>query len=153
MVREKQSHIQPWDEIEKEDSGDECVLGGNEVDDQQPDAGNGLPQAEPVRSEQFVADQVILGPAERFQSHTQNEHAAINAVTAPRQVCHSGSIKCDHDPDAKPKEQRHDENLAKHEDAVETFGPLRNHGYGSRIVERVRDGSAPSTRAKLGPDI
>src|SRR5205814_1491129 len=85
-----------------------------------------------------------------FQRHAQNEHAAVDAVTSPGQVCDRWRGKGDHDPDAKPKQQRHNENLAKHEDAVETFRPLRNHGYLAGIAERVRDGSASSTRAKVG---
>ena len=44
MMREEQGHVEPWNKIEKEDSRDEGVLGGNQVKNEGADTGEYLPQ-------------------------------------------------------------------------------------------------------------
>jgi hypothetical protein len=40
----------------------------------------------------------------------------------------------DHDPDSEPEEAGHDPDLAKQEDAVQSFGALRDHEKRSRML-------------------
>ena len=77
-------------------------------------------------AKQFVLQKKVLGTAQRFQSQSEHEHAAVNAVAAPGQRA-AWRIKCDHDPDAEPEDCGDDDDLAKQEEAVKSFRPLREH--------------------------
>ena len=118
MMGEKESDIQPRDKIEEENSGDERILGRDQVNDEQTDAGDRLSKAQPMRPQQFIAPKGILGAAQRLESHAQDEDAAVNAVTPPGEIFDSRRVKRDHDPYAKPEQQSDDQDLAKYEEAV-----------------------------------
>src|SRR5205807_4714672 len=115
---------------------------------EQPDAGRRLPEAEPMRAEEFVLQEKILRATQRFQSQPEHEHSAVNAVAAPGQRAAFG-IKRHHDPDAEPEKRGDNDDLAKQEEAVKSFRPLREHVYLTAMAMRVRDGRTPSTRAKI----
>src|SRR4051812_32552229 len=101
-----------------------------------------------MRPEKFVLEKGILRSAQSFQSHAEDKHAAVNAVAAPGQFAALG-IKRHHDPDPEPESGGYDENLAKQEEAVESFRALREHDYNSPTSMRVPDGGTPSTRARM----
>ncbi|MEY2525607.1 MAG: hypothetical protein QOE73_378 [Verrucomicrobiota bacterium] len=104
--------------------------------------------------QQFILQEIILRAVarERFQEHSHDEQAAVNAIPAPCQFG-AGRIKCDHGPDTNPEKRRHDQDLAEQEKAVETFRALRNHGYVAGVDVRLRDGSQASTRGKIIADM
>ncbi len=79
-----------------------------------------------MRTEKFVLQEKIFRPTQRFQSQPEHEHSAVNAVTAPGQRAAFG-IKRHHDPDADPENGGDNDDLAKQEDAVKSFRPLREH--------------------------
>jgi hypothetical protein len=58
--------------------------------------------------------------------------------------------KGDHDPDAKPEEDRYEHDLAEQENAIQTLRALRNHDYFPKPMMRVRDGRPHSTLGKTG---
>ena len=153
-MRQEQRDVEPRDKVEKENSRNERVLGGDEIKHEHPDAGERLPKTEAMLPEQFVLQKVITRAAagERFQEHPKNEQATVNAVTSPGKLG-TGRIKSHHDPDAEPEKRGHDHDLAEEEKAVETFRALRNHGYCAARGLRVRDGGQPSTRAKVGANM
>ena len=151
---EEQRDVEPRDKVEKENSRNERVLGGDEVNHQHADADEGLAKTEPMLPEQFVLQKIIFRAAtgERFQKDPENKQAAVNAVATPRQLG-AGRIEGHHDPDAEPEKGGHDHDLTEQEKAVETFRALRNHGYCAARGVRVRDGGQPSTRAKVGTNM
>ena len=69
---------------------------------------------------------LIFRTAQCFQSDTEHEHSTVNAVAAPGQRAALG-IKRHHDPDAEPENGGDDKDLAKQEDSVKAFRPLREH--------------------------
>jgi len=144
----EEGDIEPRNEIEEEDSRNECIFGGDEIEHQQADAGDGLAHAQPMRSKQFILQKIIFRATERFQEHTENEDAAINAVAPPGQFG-TGRVKGDHYPNANPEKQRDNDDLAKQEEAVKTFRPLRDHDYCAWAGMRLPDGQIASTRANL----
>ena len=79
-----------------------------------------------MRAQQFVLQKEIFGAAQRFQCQSEHEHSAVNAVAAPGQRA-ARRIKRHHDPDADPEDRGDDDDLAKQEDAVKSFRPLRDH--------------------------
>jgi len=147
-MRKEKSDVEPRNEIEEKESRNECIFGGDEIEHQQADAGDGLAHTQPMRSKQFILQKIIFRPTERFQEHAENEDAAINAVASPSQFG-TGRIKGDHYPNAKPEKQRDHDDLAKQEEAVKTFRPLRDHDYWAWAGMRLRDGQIASTRATL----
>ena len=149
-MRKKQRDVKPRHEVEEKDSGDERVLGRDQVENEQANAGNGLAKTEPMLPQQFVLPKIIFrtAPGQRLQTHSENNQAAVNAVALPGQF-RAGRIKSHHDPDAEPEERCDHHDLAEQQKAVETFCALRNHGYCDPIGVRVRDGGQPSTRAKV----
>ena len=153
-MREEQRDVEPGNKVEKENSRNERVLGGDEIKHEHPDAGERLPKTEAMLPEQFVLQKIITRAAagERFQEHPKNEQATVNAVTSPGKLG-TGRIKSHHDPDAEPEKCGHHHDLAEEEKAVETFRALRNHGYCAARGLRVRDGGQPSTRAKVGANM
>src|SRR5260370_33766432 len=90
-----------------------------------------------MRAKQFVLQKKVLGTAQRFQSQSEHEHAAVNAVAAPGQRA-ARRIKCDHDPDAAPEDYGDDDDLAKQEEAVKDFRPLRE-----QVLFRLADDGSP----------
>lgn len=52
-------------------------------------------------------------------------------------------------PASEPEKRGHDDDLAKQEEAVKAFRPLRDHVYLTATTMRVRDGCAASTRARI----
>jgi hypothetical protein len=76
---------------------------------------------------QFVLEKVILRTGERFQQHAEDEHPAINTVSAPRKFC-ARRIKGHHNPDAEPEKTGDHDDLAEQEKARETFRALGDHG-------------------------
>ena len=152
MMREKQSDVEPRHEVEKENARDERVLGCDQIKEERADAGESLPQAQPMLAQQFVLEEIIFRPvpAERLQRHSQDEQSAINAVASPGPFRPAGRIKRDHYPDAKAEEDRDDHDLAEQENPVETLRSLRHHDYSPMPSLRVRDGRARSTRGKTG---
>lgn len=147
-MRKEQSNIEPGNKIEEKDSRNECVLGGDEIEYEQADAGNGLAHAEPMRSQQFILQKVTFRATKRFQEHAKNEHAAIDAVAPPGQFG-AGRMKRDHHPNTKPEKQRDHDDLAKQKEVVKTFRPLRDHDYWAWVEMRLRDGKIASTGAKF----
>src|ERR1700736_3627358 len=125
-MREEEGDVEPRNEIKQEYARDKCVLGGDEVKHKQPDAGRRLPKTEPMRAQQFVLEEVAFRSTQRFQSQSQHEHSTVNAITAPGQRA-AGRVKRHHDPDAEPENRGDDDDLAKQEDAVKSFRPLRDH--------------------------
>jgi len=127
-MREEQGDIEPGNKVEEENSRNERVLGGDEIKNQQAGAGDGLPKTEPMLPQQFVLQKIITRAAagERFQEHPENEQAAVNAVTSPGELG-TRRIKRHHDPDAEPEKRGDDDDLAKQEDTVKSFRPLRDH--------------------------
>ena len=107
---------------------DAGVFRGDEIKHKQTDARRGLAKTEPVRPQQFVLQKEIFRAAQRFQSQSQDEHSAVNAIAAPRERT-DGRIKRHHDPNAEPEKRRDNDDLAKQEEAVESFRPLRDHVY------------------------
>jgi hypothetical protein len=105
-------------------------------------------------AEQFVLKEIILRAvaAQRLNRHSQNQQPAVNAIAVPREL-RSRRIKGDHDPDAKPEENRHEQDLAEQEYAIQTLRALRNHDYFPKPRRRVRDGGPRSTRGKTGASI
>jgi hypothetical protein len=101
-----------------------------------------------MRAKQFILEEKIFRAAQCFQSQTEHEHSTVNSVSAPGERA-ALRIKRDHDPDADPEERRHDDDLAKQEEAVKSFRPLREHDYLTALAMRVRDGRAASTRARI----
>ena len=99
-------------------------------------------------TEQFILEEKIFRAVQCFQSQTEHEHPAVNAVATPGERA-AFRIKCHHDPDADPEERGDDDDLAKQEEAVKTFRPLREHDYITATAMRVRDGRAASTRARI----
>ena len=79
-----------------------------------------------MRPEQFILQKIIFGATERFEDHSDYEYAAINAVSTPGQLA-AGNVERHHDPDAEPKQSRHDCDLAEKEQPIKTFGSLRYH--------------------------
>src|ERR1700730_12651491 len=125
-MREEKCDIEPGNEIEQKDTRNKCVLGRDEIKHQQSSAGGGLPETESMRAQQFVLKKKVFGTAQCFQSQSQHEHPAVNAVTAPGQRA-ARRVKGDHDPDADPEKRGDDDDLAKQEEAVKSFRPLRDH--------------------------
>jgi len=101
-----------------------------------------------MRPEQFVLQKIILRARERFEEHAENEHAAVNAVAPPSNLG-ARRVERHHDPHTEPEQAGDDYNLAKQKEAIQSFRPLRDHVYLTATVMRVRDGRAPSTRAKI----
>ena len=127
-MREEQGDVEPRNEVEQKDTRNERVLGRDQIKHQQTDAGGGLAQAESMRAQQFVLQKKVFGTVQRFQSQSEDEHAAVNAVALPGEGAGGrGRIKRHHDPDAEPEKRGHDDDLAKQEDAVKSFRPLREH--------------------------
>ena len=62
-MREKKRDIKPRHKIEKENSGNERVFGRDKVKHQHSDAGDRLPQTQPVGTQQFILDKIIFRPA------------------------------------------------------------------------------------------
>src|SRR5688572_25935014 len=129
VMGEEQRDIEPWDEVEEENTRDERVLGRDQIKDQRPDAGEGLAQAQPMLAEQFVLEKIILRAvtAERFERHPQDEQAAVNAVAAPGPFRSAIGIKRHHYPDAQPEEEGDNDDLAEQENAIESLRALRDH--------------------------
>ena len=125
-MREEEYDVEPRNEIEQEYTRNKCVLGGDEIKHQQSNAGRRLSETEPMRAQQFVLEKKVFGTAQCFQSQSQHEHPTVNAVPAPGQGA-AGRIKHHHDPDADPENCGDDDDLAKQEDAVKSFRPLRDH--------------------------
>src|SRR5437870_3585818 len=148
IMREEKHDVEPRNEVEQKYTRDECVFGRHEIKHKQSDARRRLPKTEPVWPKQFVLQEKIFRATQRFQSQPEHEHSAVNAVTAPGQRAAFG-IKRHHDPDADPENRGDNDDLAKQEDAVKSFRPLREHVYLTAMAMRVRDGRTPSTRAKI----
>src|SRR5712691_8594986 len=110
-MREEEDDVEPRNEIEQEYARNKCVLGGDEVEYEQTDAGRRLPETEAMRAQQFVLEKKVFGTAQCFQSQTQHEHPTVNAVPAPGQGA-AGRIKRHHDPDADPENRGDDNDLA-----------------------------------------
>src|SRR6266702_4017544 len=110
IMREEKHDVEPRNEVEQKYTRDECILGSSEIKHQQPDAGRRLPKTEPMRSEQLVLQEKIFRAAQRFQSQSEHEHSAVNAVAAPGERA-ARRIKRDHDPDAEPEERGDDNDL------------------------------------------
>ena len=144
MMREEQGDVEPGNEIEEENSRDEGVLGRDQIKDEGADAGEDLPQTQPMLAQQFVLEEIILRAvaAQRLDRHSQHQQPAVNAIAAPGEFRAAGRIKGDHDPDAEPEEDGDDEDLAEQENAIETLRALRDHVICREPRVRVRDGSA-----------
>ena len=154
VMREEQGDIEPGNKVKEENSRNEGVLGGDEIKNQQAGAGDSLPKTEPMLPQQFVLQKIISRTAasERFQTHAENEQAAVDAVTSPGQL-RARRVKRHHHPNTEPEQKSDDDDLAEQEKAVETFRALRNHGYGAGVRWRVRDGGVASTGGKLGTNM
>ena len=69
---------------------------------------------------------------QRFHSHSSDEERAVDAVTTPGEL-RTRRVKCDHHPDAEPKEHRDNRDLAQQEGmdaAVWHAGPELLQIYG-----------------------
>src|SRR5438132_6628 len=148
VMGEEERDIEPWNEVEQEHARNECVFRRDQIKHEQSDARRRLPKTEPMRTEEFILQEKIFRAAECFESQSENKDAAVNAVSVPSQRA-ARRIKRHHDPDAEPEKRGDDNDLAKQEEAVESFRPLRDHVYLTATAMRVRDGRAPSTRGKI----
>src|ERR1700736_4539504 len=72
--------------------------------------------------------EIILGAVacERFEQKSDDEHAAINAVSAPGEIG-ARRIEGHHDPDAEPEKRSDDQDLTEQEKAIKTFLALGDH--------------------------
>src|SRR3984893_7572283 len=84
-MRKEQGDVEPRDKIEEKESGDKRVLSPDEIKHEQPNAGNRLPETEPVRTQQFVLQKIIFRAGQCFQNHSDDKHAAVGAVALPGQ--------------------------------------------------------------------
>lgn len=153
-MREEQRDIEPGNKVEEKHSRNERVLGGDEVKHQHSNTGQGLAKTEAMLPKQLIVQEIVFRAAarKRFQEHSENEQAAVDAVTSPGQF-RARRVKRHHYPDTEPEQKSDDDDLAEQEKAVETFRALRNHGYGDGVGLRVRDGGVASTRDKLGANM
>src|ERR1700736_1916161 len=119
----KKRNVEPRNKVEEKDSRNERVFGGNQIEDEQADAGHGLAKTQSMRAQQCVLEEVIFRATERFQDHSHNQHRAVNAVTPPSQFGARG-VKSDQYPNPDPENASDDHDLAEQEEAVETFRPL-----------------------------
>src|ERR1700682_5773317 len=85
-------------------------------------------------TQQFVVQEIILGSVagERFEQETDDEHAAVNAVSPPGELG-PGRIERDHDPDAEPEKRGDDQDLTKQEKAIKTLLALGDHFSSARL--------------------
>ena len=111
-MRKKQGDVEPRDKIEEKESGDKRVLRPDEIKHEQPNAGNRLPETEPVRTQQLVLQKIIFRAGQCFQNHSDDEHAAVSAIALPGQGG-TRRIKGDHEPNADPEKDRHHHDLAE----------------------------------------
>src|ERR1700686_4950993 len=98
----EEGDVEPRHEIEQKYARNKCVLGGDEIKHEQSDAGCCLAETEPMRANQFVLKKKVFGTTQCFQSQSQHEHPAVNAVATPGQRS-AGRLKRHHDPDAEPE--------------------------------------------------
>src|ERR1043166_3056317 len=118
--------VEPRDEVEEKYTRNERVLGRDQIDHEQSNAGDGLPKAQPMWPKQFVLQKIILGPAERFEQHSEHQASAINPVTSPGRLG-ARRVKGHHDPDPEPEQASDHNELAKQKQPVKSFRPLCDH--------------------------
>ena len=140
-MRKEQRDIEPGEEVEEENSRNECVLGRDQIEDENAGTGESLAQGEPMLAEEFALEKISFRtfPAERFTEEADDQHRAINAVATPGKL-RALRVKGHHDPDAKPEESRHDCDLAKQKKAIQTLRALGDHGYRLGIKTAVANG-------------
>ena len=70
-------------------------------------------------AQQLVLEEIIFRPvpAQRLDRHAQDQQSAVNAIALPGQFP-SRRIKGDHDPDAEPEKDGHEQDLAEQENAI-----------------------------------
>ena len=141
----EEGDVEPGNEIEKEKSRNERVLGRDQIKDEHSNTGQSLAEREPMLAEQFALKKISFRTfaAEGFTQKPDNEGCAVDAVAMPGQV-RARRIKSDHEPDANPEETSHDRDLAKQKNAIQSLGPLGDHGYRLRSNSDAHSGKIRS---------
>src|SRR5439155_12561651 len=99
-------------------------------------------------AQEFALQEIIFRTlaTQRFSEKPNDQHRAINAVTAPGEL-RAGRIEGHHHPNAKPKERPHDRDLAEQKNAIQSLRALGDHGY--RLGIKTAVGTAAMSIRRL----